>query len=61
MPAARPSVASVSNVVRALKSAGAAALEVQVASDGSFVVRETTLDQQAAAPSPIPRWDDVQG
>lgn len=61
MPAARPSVASISNVVRALKAAGAATLEVQVASDGSFVVRETNLDQHVTPHSPVPRWDDVQG
>ena len=57
MPAARPSKASVANVVAALKAAGAAAVEVRVHGDGGFTVREVPVDTPPAPiPSSPPRW-----
>lgn len=49
MPAARPSSASVKNVIEAMKACGITPGRVCVSADGSFTVEEKESDDQRTA------------
>ena len=59
MPAARPSKASLNNVLAAMKSAGIAIGSVRVLPDGGFRVETVTVAESRAPASNVPSWEDV--
>lgn len=61
MPAARPSQASVANVISAMTAAGIRIGAVRVLPDGGFLVETASVAESPAPPSDNPKWDEVAG